>query len=391
MFSIHRNKVRRFLTKIAHRYNVLREFLYWVVSLINMVRYKYYHYFPNHLKPLLKYSYIAITSNCNLHCDGCEYGSRNFMPHQNIDLNKIVRLLDGLVAQRIYRVRFYGGEPLLRTDLKLMVAHAVKLGISPTISTNGFLLRNRINELFDAGLRNISISGYGLNDDYDRHVHTQGAFDKFEEGISYARQKYGNKLQLSYNILISKVLVNQSKMFKTLAFSLKYRMSVVVNLVHYDFPYFNSGENRRFLFGESDRGELEKVALTLIKFKKDYPELLSQPIQALRSIPDWLIKEAAMEVPCLRGNSLWFAPNGNVMPCQKSEILGNIYTKDLNEIVLTRKHISASQDIFQLKCSRCHVSFGDRVMAHWPTRRKYGQQMNWEAVGVGVKPPKLGG
>ena len=48
-------------------------------------------------------------------------------------------------------VRLYGGEPLLHRDLPKMVEHAVALGLRVDVSTNGILLKEKVDDLYGAG------------------------------------------------------------------------------------------------------------------------------------------------------------------------------------------------------------------------------------------------
>jgi len=113
------------------------------------------------------YLRIALNEQCNLRCIYC-------MPEEGIDFrtedkllttDEICRFIEILSKMGISKIRFTGGEPLLRTDLSQLIHFANELdGVeSIHLTTNGILLAKNINILKDAGLTGINISLDTLN------------------------------------------------------------------------------------------------------------------------------------------------------------------------------------------------------------------------------------
>jgi AdoMet-dependent heme synthase len=69
-----------------------------------------------------------------------------------------------------------GGEPLLRTDLEEIAAHADRRGATVVVGTNGTrLTRERIRSLKDAGVTGVAVSVDSLDERYhDRFRHGDG-------------------------------------------------------------------------------------------------------------------------------------------------------------------------------------------------------------------------
>jgi cyclic pyranopterin phosphate synthase len=109
---------------------------------------------------------IAITSSCNLRCIGCRYG-RDFMAGHQLSLADVKAVLDDASDAGIRSVRLYGGEPLLHPDLARMIEHARTTKARPYVTTNAVLLGERIDELYAAGLRDVTIGYYGTGGDYE--------------------------------------------------------------------------------------------------------------------------------------------------------------------------------------------------------------------------------
>ena len=108
------------------------------------------------------YLRISLNEQCNLRCIYC-------MPEEGIDFRskdklltteEIFKLIDLTSQMGVSKIRFTGGEPLLRKDLLKLVQFAKETpGIeSVHLTTNGLLLSKHIQELERACLSGINIS-----------------------------------------------------------------------------------------------------------------------------------------------------------------------------------------------------------------------------------------
>ena len=108
------------------------------------------------------YARIAVTERCNLRCVYC-------MPESGVDFvrgerllttEEIVRLVEILSRLGVSKLRFTGGEPLIRKDIVHLVSRASRLPAVEQvhITTNGILLRRYLDRLVDAGLSGVNIS-----------------------------------------------------------------------------------------------------------------------------------------------------------------------------------------------------------------------------------------
>jgi len=138
----------------------LRNALVYLDRSADLVHHKVARVIPQVIRPDPRSLFITITANCNFSCKGCHYG-RDFIPGQQLPLDMVLRLLDDAKEAGFSRIRFYGGEPLAHKDLPRMIDHANQLGLKHWITTNGLLLKKRIDELYEAGARDISLGYYG--------------------------------------------------------------------------------------------------------------------------------------------------------------------------------------------------------------------------------------
>jgi MoaA/NifB/PqqE/SkfB family radical SAM enzyme len=105
-------------------------------------------------KPIACHFYV--TDQCNLDCFYCsEYD--NSVPHPSLaDLKKWIGKISELGC---IRIGLQGGEPLMHPDIVEVVRHCKELGLRASMSTNGFLLNEKlIEQLEKAGLDSLQLS-----------------------------------------------------------------------------------------------------------------------------------------------------------------------------------------------------------------------------------------
>src|SRR5262245_16196408 len=104
---------------------------------------------------------ISVTDRCNLRCTYCMPEEVVFMDRgELLTFEEITRFVQIVVPLGIDKIRLTGGEPLMRRDLARLVRMLCSIpGLRDVgITTNGILLADHAQELFDAGLRRINIS-----------------------------------------------------------------------------------------------------------------------------------------------------------------------------------------------------------------------------------------
>ncbi|AQU79374.1 GTP 3',8-cyclase MoaA [Planococcus faecalis] len=109
---------------------------------------------------------ISVTDRCNFRCSYCmpkevfgdDYA---FLPKQELlSFEEIHRLTKVFVAMGVKKIRLTGGEPLMRRGLPELVEKILSVeGVEDIgLTTNGLLLGNQAQALYDAGLRRLNIS-----------------------------------------------------------------------------------------------------------------------------------------------------------------------------------------------------------------------------------------
>lgn len=138
----------------------------------------------------INYLRVSVTDRCNLRCRYCmPEGGVHLKPSEEIlRLEEIARLLAVAVGLGLTRIRFTGGEPLVRKNFSYLVARAAALpGVEDlALTTNGVLLADKAEELKRAGLRRVNISLDTLDKDRFFRLTRGGDLAKVKEGIAAA-------------------------------------------------------------------------------------------------------------------------------------------------------------------------------------------------------------
>jgi MoaA/NifB/PqqE/SkfB family radical SAM enzyme len=327
---------------------------------------------PKVIRPNTEQATIAITAQCNLRCIGCRYG-RDFMAGHQLSYRAVAGVLDDCRAVGIRTVRLYGGEPLLHPDLPGMIAHGTKLGLHIYVTTNGTLLRRRIDDLYESGLRRVTIGFYGVGDEYDRYVQRDHSYLRLEEGLEYVRRRYGQSMSLQMNFLVHRNSCSSASLRSAWEIAERFDMTFQVDLVHYSLPYFTEGPERLLQIRNSDEQAVRDFTASLLALKSKCSRRIPESDTSIRSIPDWLLQGPAMRVPCDVYNLIWIGADGSVQLCYVTFPLGNVNTGRLRDMLYTEAHVAAARDSYTLQCPNCHCQRSSRINKHLPSRLRYSR------------------
>jgi len=129
------------------------------------------------------------TNACNMYCDHC-YRDAGCKAEDELSTSEARTLLEQIAKAGFKIMIFSGGEPLLRTDIVELVAHATSLGLRPVFGTNGTLLTLELaQQLKDAGAMGMGISLDSLNKEkHDQFRKFPGAWDGAVRGMKICKE-----------------------------------------------------------------------------------------------------------------------------------------------------------------------------------------------------------
>lgn len=140
----------------------------------------------------ISYLRISLTDRCNLRCKYCMPADGiDKSPHEDIlSLEEIYEIVKAFVELGVTKVRFTGGEPLIRDNIVKLISDVSKLdGIKDiAMTTNGILLDKYGEDLKKAGLNRVNISLDTLNPEKYREITRGGDLNRVLEGIKKAEE-----------------------------------------------------------------------------------------------------------------------------------------------------------------------------------------------------------
>jgi GTP 3',8-cyclase len=135
----------------------------------------------------LKSLRISVTDRCNLRCQYCmpeeEY---SWLPRETLlTFEEIATLTDLFTDIGVDKIRLTGGEPLMRRDLPRLIHRLTKNRHLKDIAltTNGILLGDQAQALYDAGLHRVTVSLDTLRPERFRALTRRDSFQQVLEGI----------------------------------------------------------------------------------------------------------------------------------------------------------------------------------------------------------------
>ena len=141
----------------------------------------------------IDYLRVSLTDRCNYRCVYCmkESGVEK-KSHSDIltleDTFAVIRAFSELGGKK---VRFTGGEPLVRKNALSLMEKVGKLGLQKIgLTTNGVYLAEYTKGLKDAGVTSVNVSIDSLNPEKYRAVTGGGDLQKAKEGILVAAENF---------------------------------------------------------------------------------------------------------------------------------------------------------------------------------------------------------
>src|SRR6266508_2754391 len=134
---------------------------------------------------------ISVTDRCNLRCTYCMPEDVVFMDRSALlTFEEITHFVRVAAPLGIDKVRLTGGEPLMRKELPNLVAMLAAVpGLRDLgLTTNGLLLAEQAQALYDAGLRRINISLDTLSPERFKQLTRREGLERVLEGIFAAKR-----------------------------------------------------------------------------------------------------------------------------------------------------------------------------------------------------------
>jgi cyclic pyranopterin phosphate synthase len=259
---------------------------------------------------------ISITQRCNLNCKYChhegeEKSSKEMKCEEIIRIIKIAKKLD------IKRVKFTGGEPLIREDIGEIIKKTIDMGLEDVaITTNGSLLNNKIEELSKAGLRRLNISIPSLNP----HVYYSITGGNLLDVISGVYSAIRKGMSIKINTVVMKG-INDNEIHKFIDFVSSLRCSLQL----IELEKLNLDDN---FFEEYyiDLSFIEKILKNLAEEVIIREDMNDRKIYIINGVPIEIVRPTNPNF-CKKCSRIRVTSDGKIKPClMRSDNLVDILT-----------------------------------------------------------------
>ena len=137
------------------------------------------------------YLRLSVTDRCDLRCNYCMAERMTFLPKADLlTLEELNAVATAFIDRGVRKIRITGGEPLVRRDvIQLFQTIGQRLGHGLdelTLTTNGTLLAEHAQALYDAGVRRVNVSLDSIDAVTFKSITRRGRLETVLNGIQTA-------------------------------------------------------------------------------------------------------------------------------------------------------------------------------------------------------------
>lgn len=144
---------------------------------------------------------VEVTQRCNYNCGFCF--NRNVQgPGKELSLEQLKKIVDNAGDAGIERIRFTGGEPLLRGGIFQILEYAKEKGLYVLLNTNGSLIDEAAAEKIESCVDSVLVSLHAFDEESEAKL--SGWKGAFEKKIAAIKALAGKKVLLRVGTILSR-------------------------------------------------------------------------------------------------------------------------------------------------------------------------------------------
>ena len=292
-------------------------------------------------QPVLRLLFWETTTGCNLECMHCRrLNVSRQLAKNDLTTKEGLAFIDALTTTEKPILVLSGGEPLMRSDIFELAAHAIECGLTVALATNGTLVTKKIaGKIKSVGIDRVSISIDGKSaKTHDGFRKLPGSFDRALEGIAHLRAQ---DVPVQINSTVAKHNDDQLSGIYDLAISVGAMALHLFMLVPVgcgmqiaDEIMLSAERQEEILNWFYDRSKTKTLQMKAT-CAPHYYRIMRQRAQAEKTKIDRSIHGmAAVTKGCLAGTSVCFVSHkGQVFPCGYLPLeVGNVKNQPFEEI-----------------------------------------------------------
>lgn len=260
-----------------------------------------------------------LTYACPLQCPYCSNPIDYANYSSELSTEDWKRVLTQARKMGAVQLGLSGGEPLTRTDLTEIVAHARELGYYSNLITSGYgLTEQRIIELKEAGLDHIQISIQASTQELNDQIAGTKSYAHKKE-VAHLVKKHGYPMVLC--VVIHRHNIHQMQDILDMAVELGADYVELANTQYYGWAHTNRDQ---LLPTQEQFDKAEKIA-------QDYKKKVEGKMKIYYVVPDYYEDRPKA---CMNGwgtTFLTIAPDGVALPCHSARQLPGLDCPNVND------------------------------------------------------------
>ncbi|HEY7804437.1 MAG TPA: pyrroloquinoline quinone biosynthesis protein PqqE, partial [Orrella sp.] len=264
-----------------------------------------------------------LTYQCPLHCVFCSNPVNMASRASELSTAQWKDALTEARAMGAVQLGFSGGEPLVRDDLEVLVAHAHELGFYTNLITSGVgLTEARAKALKSAGLDHVQLSFQDSTQELNDFLSHTRTFD-LKQRVAKLIKEQGWPMVM--NVVLHRHNVDHIDKIIDMALALDAQYLELANTQYYGWAF----KNRLALL--PSREQLVKAEAVV----NDYRARIGSRCQLIFVVPDYFEERPKA---CMNGWGKVFlaiAPDGVAMPCHAARELPGL---DLPNVIQSNLH-----------------------------------------------------
>lgn len=289
-----------------------------------------------------------LTYRCPLHCAFC-YNPVDFESHgPELDTEDWLRIISEARALGAVQIGFSGGEPLVRDDLEVLVAHARGLGFYTNLITSGVgLTETRIAALKLAGLDHIQLSFQDSSRELNDFLSSTKTFE-LKRKVARLIKAHG------YPMVLNCVLHR---------FNLPHVGQIIEMALDIGAEYLELANTQYYGWAMLNREQLMPTKEALREAEDTvnrYRAMVGERCRILFVVPDYF---ETRPKACMNGWGSVFlgvAPDGTALPCHAAKTLPGLQLPNVRDVSLSQVWYESSafnafrgEDWMQEPCRSC--------------------------------------
>jgi len=319
---------------------------------------------------------FSLTNMCNLRCKMCWQDIEKppqYLPAQAVD--DILNSIKPLVNPPVY---LWGGEPLLHPDVWKIVRSVKKKNLFCIVNTNGVMIENCIDEIFDSGLDMCVVSIDGREDIHDKIRGREGTYQRVLRGLKKLCDQ--KKLRGRKPIIVINCVITDLN-YLLLEELVKLKEEIEADYLEFQFLMFFSNKEKEMFkhqfkqkfgflpesadsypdsFGDVYLPAFRKILFKIRRNSGDNVSLFPYELNNIERVDDYFEEPNKLHRSYCANihKSFWVESNGDVYPCSNftDYCVGNILEQDFYDIWNGQKFVQfreeMNKDLFSI-CSRC--------------------------------------